>query len=138
MSAKECLRKIRAERLEIEQLSEQIEELKYFLLPSGIQYDKIKVQTSPDDMMLRIAAEIDTYERQIRQHLEKMISRQNTAIKYIGMLERSEYRQVLILYYMTSPRPTWTQVANTMSLSDQRIYQLHNDAMTELEKIWQD
>ena len=138
MSAKECLRKIRAERLEIEQLSEQIEELKYSLLPSGIQYDKIKVQTSPDDMMLRIAAEIDTYERQIRQHLEKMISRQNTAIKYIGMLERSEYRQVLILYYMTSPRPTWTQVANTMSLSDQRIYQLHNDAMTELEKIWQD
>ena len=138
MSAKECLRKIRAERLEIEQLSEQIEELKYSLLPSGIQYDKIKVQTSPDDMMLRIVAEIDTYERQIRQHLEKMISRQNTAIKYIGMLERSEYRQVLILYYMTSPRPTWTQVANTMSLSDQRIYQLHNDAMTELEKIWQD
>ena len=138
MSAKECLRKIRAERLEIEQLSDQIEELKYSLLPSGIQYDKIKVQTSPDDTMLRIAAEIDTYERQIRHHMEKLIQRQNTAIQYLGMLEKSEHRQVLILYYMTSPRLTWQQVASRMQFSEQRIYQLHNDAVNELEKYWQD
>lgn len=138
MSAKECLRKIRAERLEIEQLSEQIEELKYSLLPSGIQYDKIKVQTSPDDMMIRIAAEIDTYERQIRQHLEKMIARQNMAIKFVGALEKSEYRQVLILYYLSATRLTWPQVASMMQFSEQRIYQLHNEAMAELESIWLD
>ena len=138
MSAKECLRKIRAERLEIEQLSEQIEELKYSLLPSGIQYDKIKVQTCPDDMMLRIASQIDTYERQIRLHLEKMIARQNMAIKYVGMLEKSEHRQVLILYYLSSARPTWTQVAEMMQFSEQRIYQLHNDALAELESFWVD
>lgn len=138
MTAKEYLQKIRSERLEVEQLSDQIEELKYSLLPTGIQYDKLKVQTSPDDMMLRIVAEIDTYERQIRQHLERMVKRQNVAIKYIMMMERSEYRQVLVLYYLSAPRLTWVQVADKMSFSEQRIYQLHNEAMTELETFWKD
>lgn len=136
MTAKEYLQKIRSERLEVEQLSDQVEELKYSLLPTGIQYDKVKVQTSPDDMMLRIVVEIDTYERQIRQHLEKMIKRQNIAYKYIMMLERSEYRQVLTLYYLSAPRLTWVQVADKMSFSEQRIYQLHNEAITELETFW--
>lgn len=136
MTAKEFLQKIRSERLEIEQLADQIDELKYSLLPSGIQYDAIKVQTSPDDKMLRIAEKIDEYERQIRKHLEELVSRQNTAFVYIGMLDKSEHRQVLTLYYLSASRLTWGQVAEKMVYSDQRIYQLHNDAISELETFW--
>ena len=72
MTAKEYLQRIRSERLEIVQLQETVDELIYSLLPSGIRYDTLKVQTSPDDPMVRVMSEVDEYERKIRQHLSKL------------------------------------------------------------------
>ena len=136
MTAKTYLQKIRSERLEVVQLQETVDELIYSLLPSGIRYDTLKVQTSPDDQMARVMAEVDEYERQIREHLQKLIERQNIAFAHIGALERSDFRQVLTLYYLTGERLTWHQVVDKMDLSEQRIYQLHNEAIEELEKNW--
>ena len=136
MTAKEYLQKIRSERLEIVQLQETIDELKYSLLPSGIRYDTLKVQTSPDDSMSRVMAEVDEYERKIREHLSRLVDRQNVAFAYVGALEKSDHRLILTLYYLAGERLTWHQVADKMALSEQRIYQLHNDAIDELEKIW--
>lgn len=137
MTAKEYLQRIRSERLEVVQLQETVDELIYSLLPSGIRYDTLKVQTSPDDQMARVMAEVDEYERKIREHLSKLVDRQNVAFAYVSALEKSDYRQVLTLYYLTGERLTWHQVADKMDLSEQRIYQLHNEAIEELEKKWQ-
>lgn len=137
MTAKEYLQRIRSERLEVVQLQETVDELIYSLLPSGIRYDTLKVQTSPDDQMARVMAEVDEYERRIREHLSKLVDRQNVAFSYVSALEKSDYRQVLTLYYLTGERLTWHQVADKMDLSEQRIYQLHNEAIEELEKKWQ-
>lgn len=136
MTAKEYLQRIRSERLEIVQLQETVDELIYSLLPSGIRYDTLKVQTSPDDPMVRVMAEVDEYERKIRQHLSKLVDRQNVAFANVGALEKSDHRLVLTLYYLTGERLTWHQVADKMNLSEQRIYQLHNEAIEELEKKW--
>lgn len=136
MTAKEYLQRIRSERLEIVQLQETVDELIYSLLPSGIRYDTLKVQTSPDDPMVRVMAEVDEYERKIRQHLSKLVDRQNVAFANVRALEKSDHRLVLTLYYLTEERLTWHQVADKMNLSEQRIYQLHNEAIEELEKRW--
>ena len=136
MTAKEYLQRIRSERLEIVQLQETVDELIYSLLPSGIRYDTLKVQTSPDDPIVRVMAEVDEYERKIRQHLSKLVDRQNVAFANVGALEKSDHRLVLTLYYLTGERLTWHQVADKMNLSEQRIYQLHNEAIEELEKRW--
>ena len=136
MTAKEYLQRIRTERLEIVQLQETVDELIYSLLPSGIRYDTLKVQTSPDDPMVRVMAEVDEYERKIRQHLSKLVDRQNVDFANVGALEKSDHRLVLTLYYLTGERLTWHQVADKMNLSEQRIYQLHNEAIEELEKRW--
>lgn len=138
MTAKEYLQRIRSERLEIDQFEDTIEELRYSLLPSGIRYDMVKVQTSPDDQMLRICSKIDELERKIKDHLERLTTHYNVAMSNILLLEKPEYRQVLALYYLNRERLTWATVAERMSFSEQRIYQLHNDAIAELEKIWKD
>jgi DNA-directed RNA polymerase specialized sigma subunit len=138
MTAKEYLQRIRSERLEIQQFEERIEEQRYSLLPSGIRYDVDKVQTSPDDPMMRVYAEIDKLERKIKEHLERLTTRYNIAMSNILLLDKSEHRQVLALYYLGQERLTWEMVAERMSFSEQRIYQLHNEAIAELEKIWKD
>jgi DNA-directed RNA polymerase specialized sigma subunit len=86
--------------------------------------------------MSRVMAEVDEYEKKIRDHLSRLVDRQNVAFAYIGALEKSDHRLVLTLYYLTGERLTWHQVAEKMALSEQRIYQLHNDAIDELEKNW--
>lgn len=138
MTAKEYLQKIRSERLEVEQLQDTIEELRCSLLPSGIRYDAVKVQTSPDDPMAKVFGKVDKLERKIREGLEEMVEKMNVAYDNINRLEKSEYRQVLTLYYLNKDRPTWSAVADRMEYSEQRIYQLHNDAISELEKEWKD
>ena len=44
-------KQVRKERYEIEHLKELINTAKAGLLPSGIRYDRDKIQTSPDDTM---------------------------------------------------------------------------------------
>ncbi|MBQ1294661.1 MAG: hypothetical protein IIY21_11520 [Clostridiales bacterium] len=136
MTAKEYLQRIRSERLEIQQFEERIEEQRYSLLPSGIRYDVDKVQTSPDDPMMRVYAEIDKLERKIKEHLERLTTRYNIAMSNILLLDKSEHRQVLALYYLGQERLTWAMVAEKMAYSEQHIYELHNDAIAELERIW--
>ncbi len=138
MTAKEYLQRIRSERLEIQQFEERIEKQRYSLLPSGIRYDVDKVQTSPDDPMMRVYAEIDKLDRKIKEHLERLTTHYNIAMSNIMLLDKSEHRQVLVLYYLGQELLTWQMVAERMSFSEQRIYQLHNEAIAELEKIWKD
>lgn len=133
-SVKAYLQSIRSARMEIDYLSDKVEELRTSLLPSGIRYDKINVQTSPDgDQMTSILCKIEDYEAKIRELLQVLLDDYNGAAEMIMTLEKSEHRQVLWIYYLDKDRPKWPEVAQRMQYSEQRIYQLHNDAITILE-----
>ena len=133
---KSFLQSIRSERLEIEYLSNLVEELRTSLLPSAIRYDKVSVQTSSDpDPMTDIISKIDKYEQKIRKNLEALISRYNEATELVMSLDKTEHRQVLYLYYLSQTRLTWFNVAEKMDYSEQRIYQLHNEAIDILQRI---
>lgn len=59
---------------EIRRMRTKVEELKSCLLASGIDYSKDRVQSSPDDLMGKIFAEIDETEREMKNKaLEKGI-----------------------------------------------------------------
>ena len=63
MTAKEFLQSIRMERMEVDHMSDMLEELRTSLLPSAIRYDKIDVQVSlPDDPMAETYAKIEEVE----------------------------------------------------------------------------
>lgn len=69
---------------EIRRMVTKIEELKNCLLASGIDYSKDRINSSPDDNMSKIFAEIDETERMIREKsLEKgvMVCEINEAIE---------------------------------------------------------
>lgn len=134
-SVKTYLQSIRSARMEIDYLSDKVEELRTSLLPSGIRYDKINVQTSPDgDQMTDIFCKIENYEGKIKELLQVLLDDYNGAAEMIMTLEKSEHRQVLWIYYLDKDRPKWPEVARRMQYSEQRIYQLHNDAITILER----
>ena len=134
-SVKGYLQSIRSERMEVDYLLDMVEELRTSLLPSGINYDKINVQTSPDsDPMLDVLEKIEKYENKIKEHLQGLLENYNNASQLIMMLEKPEHRQVLCLYYLDKSRLKWSDVAARMNYSEQRIYQFHNEAITILER----
>ncbi len=137
MTAKEYLQNIRNFRLEIEHWRELIEEKRASLLPSGMRYDKVMVQSSPNgDPMGEVMSEIDELEKKMNSQLRGLIKQYDKAVTYISKLENSEQRTVLSMYYLGSDRPRWEDVAKAMNYSERKIYSLHEEAIKELEKVW--
>ncbi len=135
-TAKEYLQNIRSLRLEIDYWREQLEEKRASLLPSGIRYDKVVVQTSPTDSLVEAMGEIEELEKRMGENLRRLVGQYDKALACISKLEKSDHRLVLSMYYLSSDRPRWEDVAVRMNYSERKIYHLHEEAIEELEKIW--
>ena len=65
-------KRVRAERADIETLQLRIKELQLSLLPRGFRYGTDRVQTSPSDQMLEVAAKLDGLERKMQKQLRRL------------------------------------------------------------------
>ena len=97
------------------------DELESCLLPAAIRYDKDKVQSSPEDPMSKIVAEVMELEKEMKRvQLNK--SRQIAKIdKAISQLESDEERTALTMRYIN--RKAVKEIAEEMGYSEARIYQ---------------
>lgn len=126
---------VRSERADIETLQLRIKELQMSLLPSGIRYDKDKVQTSPSDQMLEIAAKVDDLERKMQSKLAKLNADMVKAMTIVQAMPTPEYRQLLTLRYLTG-RMSWEQIAEVMGYSVDHVKgYLHKMSIDESNKV---
>lgn len=135
-TVKEYLYQIRHERREMEELKDRIEELHSSLLPAGIRYDKVAVQTSPTDAMSENIAIIADYEAQLAKTVAGLVVRSKAAQKWIARLEDSNERQVLMIYFLSFKQHTWEDVAAEMDYSVDSIYKIYRSGLEHLEAIW--
>lgn len=100
------------------------DELESCLLPAAIRYDKDKVQSSPEDPMSKIVAEVMELEKEMKRvQLNK--SRQIAKIdKAISQLESDEQRTALTMRYIN--RIPVTEIAEAMGYAEPTIYKLMN------------
>lgn len=100
------------------------DELESCLLPAAIRYDKDKVQTSPDDAMSKICAEIAELENLMnRLQLAKSI-RIEEIDKTINALESDEERTVLTMRFIN--RVPVRDIAEAMGYAEPTIYKFLN------------
>lgn len=126
---------VRAERADIETLQLRIKELQLSLLPRGIRYDSDKVQTSPSDQMLEVAAKLDALERKMQAKLVKLNNDMVKAMEIVQAMPTPEYRQLLTLRYLTG-RMSWEQIAEVMGYSVDHVRgYLHKNAIQEARKV---
>lgn len=135
-AAKTFLKSIRNETLELKELQERHAWLWGEILPKGIRPKDIRVQTSiePDKMGDNRAAAVDL-EKEIEEMMQTLVLKHLRAEKYINQLEDSRQRLVLELYYLSIDRRTWADVSNIMGYSESVIYDIHGDALVEMDKI---
>lgn len=102
------------------------------LYPSGIRYDADPVQTSPEDSMAELVSQIDELERKII-NLKKERARTITRIgEMIDLLPYEREKAILTAYYLDSV--PISKIAEDISYSVQRVYQLRRDAIFHLSK----
>ncbi len=143
MTAKEYLRNIRNEQRELQRLDKKQKNLNiYSALPSGIRYDKDRVQTSPKDPMDSILEDLSRIQDEISRHARKLNKNKQRAMRLIRKLDKSTYRQVLTLYYLTlkddKKLMSWLDVAEEMGYSEDWIKHQHGYALKEFSRFYVD
>lgn len=134
--AKTFLKNIRNETLELKELQERHAWLWGEILPKGMKPKEIQVQTTiePDKLGDNRAAAVDL-EKEIEEMMHNLVKKHLRAEKYINQLEDSRQRLVLQLYYLSIDRRTWSDVSKIMGYSESVIYDIHRDALVEMDKI---
>ena len=135
MKAREYFKQIKREQIEIVQLQEKIDTAEASLLPKAIRYDLDKVQTSPEDPMYDVLAEVEEYKKEMLKRLHRLILRRIKAIRMLDQLSDTRQRQALFLYYLDPSLLTMEQVGEKMIYSEREAWRIHDAAMAKLEKL---
>ena len=131
--AKALLYQVRDEQGEINIIRQQIAQAELALLPSAIRYDTDRVQTSPDDPMLRMAEKVERYEAQLRKHLDKIIAKRQRAFAMIRRLKDPTQRKVLELFFLDQRRLSMAQVAEEIGYTERQTYRIYKDAIRKCQ-----
>ena len=137
METKMFLREIRHTIREVGLLEMKLEYLRKSTLPGGIAYDRVRVQTSSDDKISEIMAEIGDLETQLEEDIISLMSNITRARSMIRSLDSSIQRDVLTRYYLpdispTDELPTWRDIAISLHFSEGRVLHIHGEALQEL------
>lgn len=132
-NAKALLYDVRDEQGEINIIRQQIAQAELALLPSGIRYDRDKVQASPDDPMLKMTVKLEYYEAELRKHQAALLTKRTKAFRMVSQLTDSTQRQVLELYFLGGRRIRMREVAQIVGYSEQSTYRIYKDALRNLE-----
>lgn len=142
MTAKEYLKSIRREQKELRILNEKRDTILYDVtLPKGIRYDTIKVQASPKDPMDKLIR-VSELTVQIDRLINKLEQRKAHAMNLISKIDKSDYRQVLMLYYLTLNNDgqlmSWIDVAEKMGYSESHIKRIHGWSLYKFSGLYKD
>ena len=100
------------------------DELESCLLPAAIRYDKDKVQTSPEDPMGKVIAEILELEKEMKLIQFKKSERITEIDRQISYLASDEQRTALTMRYIN--RIPVSEIAEAMGYAEPTIYKLMN------------
>ena len=102
------------------------------MLPSGIRYDLEKVQTSPDDPMIRLAGEIDEIDRKIAQLKQEKIKATRQISDTIETLPDEDEKTVLMLHWVH--REKMQDVAEKLYCSRRTVFRIYQRGINDLEE----
>lgn len=124
------LTSVRRTEAEIVKLTIRHDELQTCLLPGAIRYDGDRVQTSPDDKMSKIAAEVVDLEEEIRATKIQKAEQIRKIEAAISTLEDEDEQMVLLAFY--GGRIPMARVAELIHQSPRSAYYIRRRGVKHL------
>lgn len=115
----------------IERYNIQIAKLEHILLPRGITYDRDKVQSSQQDKLGAVAAEINDLE----QNRAQAAVEYNAALKAVNALMQclTQDSEIDLISKRYVEGKSFRQIAIEMDYSEDGIYSLHRRTIKKIE-----
>ena len=135
MTGKEYFIKIRNARDTQNSLARQVEELRAMAEAiGGFDYAKPNVQSSPtnatEERIVRLVDTLKEYEAAVIKFSSMVLE----AEARLSELSRSEYVEVIRFRYMDKKHHTWGWISEEMGYTEQRIREIHGEALDEFER----
>ncbi len=123
-------------RKKAKQIETSITELRYKLLPGGVDNTKTKVMASYQDRISALTAEIDKLQRQL-DHEQSKADRLKKRI-YADIVKaypdkKITYRKVLVLRYLHGK--SITDISNLLGVTDRHVLRLKKQALDNFVEI---
>lgn len=136
MTAKQSMQELQSQReffLDLAGKFEDINNLRYLLIPSAITYDSDKVMTSPMDRMSELLSEVADLESELLKDLRDMRDRRDKAIDCISRMKNKTYAGLIYLYYIELH--SWAETAEMLGVTkSQAFYTLKPRAFEDYAK----
>lgn len=134
MTAREYLTRALYLRMNIERLNDRIEALRTSMQSAGaIRYDKISVQSSPEDPMLRSIAKLIEAEQEAVRLRAEYETAYNEIERRINQLESDKHKAILIKRYLEG-KGLW-QIADELGYSVDWTKHLHVRALAAFGEL---
>lgn len=114
-------------------LQEKIENLRLKMLPRAINFEKERVQTSPEDPMPNFGAEIDELDRQMANLMKEYYESMGEVEKTIREVENDDIRLILAKKYVGLK--SWDTIENEVNWSRRTIFRRHSLGLVIIKKI---
>ncbi len=118
---------------EIRRMIRKIDELKGCLLAGGVDYSKDRVNTSPDDMMSKIFAEIDETERLIMEKSLERAYQVSEIAESIESIDNELQKNVLTEFFVS--RKSVKEIAKDMNYSINWINKLKKEGVRNIASL---
>ena len=76
--------------------------------------------------------------RIIEERMHGLLENHLKAETYVSRLADTRHRKLIEMYYLSEKKTTWEKVADDMGYSIREVYNIHGNALTELEKIMEE
>ena len=130
---KEYLRSVRNLNKEIKARQRHREQLYATVTGSAIKLKTVNVQESaPDDKLAAVMADIYELDNKIQDSIIELTAKQAHALDLINSVAKSEYRSLLINYYLNAY--SWEETANMLGYSVQHVFRMHGEVLRELDE----
>lgn len=114
----------------IKALDEELQNINLDALPSGIDYSRDKVQTTPSaDQMVNYAIRVEEILNKIHSERVRAVQACTEILYAIDSVENDTYQAILHRRYVLLQ--AWEEISAAMHYSTQHLYELHGEALAE-------
>lgn len=133
IDGKRYLYSIRDEQGEIDILKDRIYQLEMSLYPTGIAYDKDKVQTTLKDRFSDTMVDMVDYEKQLQDKLTLLTNRRKRAQSCIDKIDSSIERQILEFYFLSGKKVKFAEIGPRIGYSKTQASLYYKLALSDFE-----
>lgn len=132
---KELIQDVKNESHLVEMKREELERLKRLCEVAGINYEGEKLDgTKDNDRHEKAILNYIEYKEELTNFILASMEKRNLLCKYIDSLKDTKSIEVMYAYCINNV--SFNRIAKDMYMTRQRIYQIYNDAIEEINKTF--